>query len=49
MQLIPKFSVYGRKALYEKLTDLGYHRFIPNNVLCNGFCIEITDDTVFDS
>lgn len=47
-QLIPKFAVYGRKALYERLIDLGYYRFIPNNVLRNGFCIEITDYMVFD-
>ncbi len=47
-QLIPKFAVFGRKALYDKLTDLGYYRFIPNNVLHKGFCIEITDYTIFD-
>lgn len=48
-QLIPKFLVFGRKALYDKLTELGYYRFVPNNVLSNkGFCIEITDYTVFD-
>lgn len=47
-QLIPKFSVFGRKALYEKLIDLGYYRFIPNNILRDGFCIEITDYTVLD-
>jgi len=48
MQLIPKFSVYNRKALYDKLVNLGYYRFVPNNVLRNSFCIEITDYTVFD-
>lgn len=47
-QLIPKFSVFGRKALYDKLIDLGYYRFVPNNILRNGFCIEITDYTIFD-
>lgn len=47
-QLIPKFSVFGRKALYEKLTELGYYRFVPNNVLQKGFCIEITDYTILD-
>ncbi len=48
-QLIPKFAVFGRKALYDKLAELGYYRFVPNNILCNGFCIEITDYMVFDS
>jgi hypothetical protein len=47
-QLIPKFAVFGRKALYDKLAELGYYRFVPNNILCNEFCIEITDYTVFD-
>lgn len=47
-QLIPKFSVFGRKALYDKLIDLGYYRFVPNNILRDGFCIEITDYTIFD-
>ena len=42
-QLMPKFKVYGRKALKDKLIDLGYHRVIPKNILKDGFAIDITN------
>lgn len=47
-QLYPKFSVYSRKALHDKLIDLGYYRVIPRNILNHGFTIEISDYVYFD-
>lgn len=47
-QLMPKFEVYGRKSLKNKLIELGYYRFIPRNMLRNDFAIEITDYVVFE-
>lgn len=46
-QLLPKFGVYSRKALYEKLQDLGYDRLIPHNILQDGFTLDLTDYVVF--
>lgn len=46
-QLLPKFGVYSRKALYEKLQDLGYDRLIPHNILQDGFTLDLTDYVIF--
>ena len=46
-QLLPKFGVYSRKALYAKLQDLGYDRLLPHNVLQEGFFLDISDHVVF--
>lgn len=46
-QLLPKFGVYSRKALYEKLQDLGYDRLIPHNILQDGFTQDLTDYVIF--
>jgi hypothetical protein len=46
-RLLPKFEVYSRKALYDKLQDLGFDRLMPQNVLNEGFFMEITDYVVF--
>lgn len=48
-QLVPKFNVFSRKALYDKLIALGYYRFVPQNVLRDGFAVEITDFSVFEN
>lgn len=47
-QLFPKFGVYNRKALYDKLITLGYNRLMPKNVLNDGILLEITDYVVFN-
>ena len=47
-QLLPKFGVYSRKALYDKLSDNGYMRLIPHNVLNDGILIEITNYVLFN-
>ena len=47
-QLMPNFAAYGRKALHIKLVQLIYYRFIPRNILCNDFAIEITDYVIFN-
>lgn len=47
-QLFPKFGVYNRKALYDKLVTLGYNRLMPKNVLNDGILLEITDYVVFN-
>lgn len=47
-QLFPKFGVYNRKALYDKLIALGYNRLMPKNVLNDGILLEITDYVVFN-
>jgi hypothetical protein len=46
-QLLPKFGVYSRKALYDKLQDLGYDRLLPHNVLQEGFILDVSDYVVF--
>ena len=47
-QLLPKFGVYNRRSLYEKLSELGYIRLIPHNVLNEGILVEITDYVLFN-
>lgn len=47
-QLLPKFGVYSRKALYDKLSDNGYTRLIPQNILNEGILVEVTDFVVFN-
>ena len=42
-QLLPKFGVYSRKALYNILNENGYTRFIPQNILNDGLLLDITD------
>lgn len=47
-QLFPKFVVYNRKALYDKLITLGYNRLMPKNILNDGILLEIADYVVFN-
>lgn len=47
-QLFPKFEVYNRKALYQKLLELHYNRIIPHNVLQKEFIMDITDYVIFN-
>ena len=42
-QLFPKFEVFNRKALYDKLIDSGYSRLMPKNILNEDIIFEITD------
>ena len=46
-QLLPKFNVYSRKALYDKLYHKGYTRIVPQNILNGGILIDITDYVIF--
>ena len=46
-QLLPKFGVYSRKALYNKLYDNGYTRIVPQNILNEGILLDITDYVIF--
>ena len=46
-QLLPKFGVYSRKALYDKLNNLGYTRLVPQNILKDGVLLDITDYVIF--
>jgi hypothetical protein len=47
-QLFPKFGVYNRKALSEKLLSIGFDRLIPYNILKENVSIDITDKpTIF--
>ena len=46
-QLLPKFGVYSRKALYDKLYHSGYTRIIPQNILNEGIVLDITDYVIF--
>ena len=38
-QLLEKFEVYSRKALFEKLITLGFDRYVPGSILPN---VELT-------
>ena len=46
-QLLPKFEVYSRKALYDKLLEYGFGRMIPQNILREGLIFEITDYVIY--
>lgn len=47
-RLLPKFSVFSRKALYEKLHEYGFQRLIPHNALVDDLFFEVTDYLIFD-
>ncbi|MBX9867832.1 MAG: hypothetical protein K2Y14_13045 [Burkholderiales bacterium] len=47
-QLFPKFGVFNRKSLYNKLIHCGYSRLMPINVLDEKIVFEITDYIEFD-
>ena len=46
-QLLPKFNVYSRKALFDKLYYNGYTRIVPQNILKEGIMVDITDYVIF--
>ena len=46
-QLLPKFEVYSRKALYDKLLEYDFDRMIPQNILREGLIFEITDYVIY--
>lgn len=47
-QLFPKFKVFNRKALYNKLIESGFSRMMPNNILDENIVFEITDYIEFN-
>ena len=47
-QLFPKFDVFNRKSLYNKLIDSGFSRLMPENVLDESIVFEITDYIEFN-
>lgn len=48
-RLFLKFNVYNRKSLHEKLSEYGFQRIIPHNILVDGLFFDITDYVVFDN
>ncbi len=47
-QLFPKFKVFNRKALYDKLIESGFSRLMPSNILGESIVFEITDYIEFN-
>ena len=47
-QLFPKFEVFNRKSLYDKLIECGYSRLLPRNILNEDIIFEITDYIEFN-